>query len=119
MQYVMLIAEPEHVHDVSEAEQAEIYAKIGDWFGKYGAEGKILGGHELQPVSTATTVRFVDGKPLVTDGPFVESKEIIGGYAVLNCADLDEALEMAKSWPSPWGVLEVRPVVDHEGGSGE
>jgi hypothetical protein len=86
------------------------YEESGRWFEKYYKTGKIVGGHELQGPSTATTVSRRDGKVIVTDGPFIESKEVIGGYAEIEVADLDEALAMAKEWP---GTVEIRPVVDH------
>jgi hypothetical protein len=86
------------------------YEQSGRWFEKYYKNGKVVGGHELQGPSTATTVSRKNGKPVVTDGPFIESKEVIGGFAVIEVADLDEALEMAKEWP---GTVEIRPIVDH------
>ncbi len=86
------------------------YEQSGRWFEKYYKAGKVVGGHELQGPSTATTVSRKNGKVTVTDGPFIESKEVIGGYAEIEVADLDEALEMAKEWP---GTVEIRPVVDH------
>ena len=86
------------------------YEKSGQWFEKYYKTGKVVGGEELQGPSTATTVSKKDGRVTVTDGPFIESKEIIGGFAVIEVADLDEALAMAKEWP---GTVEIRPVVDH------
>jgi hypothetical protein len=91
-----------------------IYQKIFDWFGDLGASGRLRDARELQPTSTATTVRLPEaGEPVVTDGPFIESKEVIGGYAIVDCADLDEALAIAKSWPSPGATVEVRPIVAH------
>jgi hypothetical protein len=86
------------------------YEESGRWFAKYSRAGKVLGGEELQGPSTATTVSRKDGKVTITDGPFIESKEVIGGFAIVDVADLDEALEMAKEWP---GTVEIRPVVDH------
>jgi hypothetical protein len=86
------------------------YEESGRWFEKYSRAGKIVGGEELQGPSTATTVSRKNGKVTVTDGPFIESKEVIGGFAVIEVNDLDEALEMAKEWP---GTVEIRPVVDH------
>jgi len=86
------------------------YEESGAWFEKYWKAGKVVGGHELQGPSTATTVSRKNGKVTVTDGPFIESKEVIGGYAEIEVADLDEALAMAKEWP---GTVEIRPVVDH------
>jgi hypothetical protein len=86
------------------------YEESGKWFEKYSRAGKVVGGEELQGPSTATTVSRKDGKVTITDGPFIESKEVIGGFAIVDVADLDEALEMAKEWP---GTVEIRPVVDH------
>jgi hypothetical protein len=86
------------------------YEKSGEWFEKYSKAGKVVGGEELQGPSTATTVSKKNGRVVVTDGPFIESKEVIGGFAVIEVADLDEALAMAKEWP---GTVEIRPVIDH------
>lgn len=117
MQYVMLIADdPTHSSSAPEAEREAIYRKIGDWFAEHGAAGRIVGGNELQGAETATTVRLRGDDVLVTDGPFLESKEVLGGYAVLECADLDEALALARSWPGRGATLEIRPVVDHSQG---
>ena len=77
--------------------------------------GVYLGGEGLQPSSTATTVRIPDsGEPIVTDGPFAETKEQLGGYYLIDCKDLDEALAWAKRIPMPGGTVEVRPVMDYE-----
>ncbi len=89
-----------------------VYARITEWFDKLGQSGKFKSGEELQPVRSATTIRFNGGRPIVTDGPFVESKETVGGFAVIEAADLDEAIEIAKAWPGG-GLVEVRPCVDH------
>jgi hypothetical protein len=86
------------------------YQQSSTWFEKYTKSGKVLGGHELRGPSTATTVSRKDGKVSVTDGPFIESKEVIGGYAVIEVADLDEAIALAREWP---GTVEIRPIVDH------
>jgi|SRR5579872_4561009 len=85
------------------------YAKVGEWW--QANQSKIVGGEQLQPANTATTVRpSMNGSdPVVTDGPFIESKEQIGGFAIIEVSDLDEALRMARTWPS--GPVEVRPVV--------
>src|SRR5256714_12199039 len=91
-----------------------VYQRIGEWFGRLGQEGKLRSGEELQAVRTATTVRFNGGKPVVTDGPFIESKEVVGGFAVIEVADLDEAIEWAKSWPGG-GAGEGRPGGGHPG----
>jgi hypothetical protein len=74
-------------------------------------EAKLRGGQALQSVTTATTVRpDADGKLTVTDGPFAETKEALGGFYIVEAADLDEAIAIAKQVPSPSGAIEVRPV---------
>lgn len=72
--------------------------------------GKLLGGEALQPTSTATTIRG----DVVTDGPFVETKEALGGYYLIEAADLDQALAIAKLCPAPYGGVEVRPIMVFE-----
>ena len=85
------------------------YEQVGAWFAEHRA--KIGATNYLQGPETATSVRFgLDGPPLVTDGPYLEGKESIGGYAEIDVADLDEALRMAKTWPGR-GTVEIRPVV--------
>jgi hypothetical protein len=82
----------------------------------FSQEDVVVGGAELQPVATATTVRVRDGETFVTDGPFAERKEQIGGYFVLECGSLDEACAWAAKIPGArHGAIEVRPVhVDEE-----
>jgi hypothetical protein len=76
--------------------------------------GVLLGGEGLQPTSTATTVRVKGGEHLVTDGPFAETKEQLGGYYLLNCRDLDEAIAWARKIPARNdGSIEIRPVIDY------
>jgi hypothetical protein len=77
-----------------------------------GMGGTMLGGEALQPTTTATSVR----DDIVTDGPFVETKEALGGYYVVEAADLDKALAIAKLCPAPYGGVEVRPILDLAGG---
>jgi hypothetical protein len=82
--------------------------------------GVHLGGEGLQPSATATTLRIqADGEPIVSDGPFAETKEQLGGYYLLDCKDLDEALVWAKRVPMPGGSVEVRPVMDYEAAGSE
>jgi hypothetical protein len=77
--------------------------------------GVYLGGEALQPNPTATTVRIRDGNTMTTDGPFAETKEGLGGFYLLDCRDLDEALAWAAKCPGSWyGSVEVRPVVTFE-----
>jgi hypothetical protein len=77
--------------------------------------GVHVGGEGLQPSATATTVQIqAEGDPIVSDGPFAETKEQLGGYYLLDCKDLDDALAWAKRIPMPGGTVEVRPVMDYE-----
>jgi hypothetical protein len=98
-----------------EDERGAAIAEIGGWFGRYAGAGKIVDGHRLAPRSRARTVRHgrVRKKdlPMVNDGPFLETKESIGSYAIVDVADEAEALEIAKAWPGG-GAVEVRPVAD-------
>jgi hypothetical protein len=81
--------------------------------------GAFLGGEGLQPSATATTVEIAEGgEPMVTDGPFAETKEQLGGFYLLECKDLDEALAWARKIPMPGGKVEVRPVMDYEAAGG-
>ncbi len=78
--------------------------------------GAMVAGEALQDADTASTVRVRDGKRIVRDGPFIESKEVIGGYYVIDVADLDEALDWAARVPnSHFGTIEVRPVMEFDG----
>ena len=78
--------------------------------------GVYLAGEGLQPTSTATTVRVRDGEPLLTDGPFAETREQLAGFYMLDCGDLDEAVRWAAKIPgAARGSVEVRPVIDYEG----
>jgi hypothetical protein len=110
--YVLLFLGTDAQRDNTAKEQMDrVYAEIGSWWGDLSAKGVIKGGEELAPRRTATTVRRVKGAMQVSDGPFVESKEHVGGFAVVDVADLDAAIALAKSWPA--GDVEVRPVVEH------
>jgi hypothetical protein len=112
MKYVMLIMNNDSVNQLTEDEQQAWYAEIMAWYEKHGASGVLAdGGHQLQGPETAKTARASG----VIDGPFIESKEVLGGYSVLEAASVDEAIEVGKTWP---GVdrglitIEVRPVVE-------
>jgi hypothetical protein len=77
--------------------------------------GAVLGGEGLQPVATATTLRVRDDERMLTDGPYAETKEQLGGYYLFECKDLDEALDWAAKIPeAKTGAVEVRPVMDYE-----
>ncbi|HEU0023369.1 MAG TPA: YciI family protein, partial [Thermoleophilaceae bacterium] len=101
--------------DRTPEQQAEAM-KAWDAFTNSAIEAGVhLGGEGLQPSATATCVRIQEsGDPVLSDGPFVETKEQLGGYYLLDCKDLDDALSWAKRIPMPGGTVEVRPVMDYE-----
>jgi len=110
--YMLLICVGEAVELTAE-EAADSDRRMGDWLEDTVGRGINLHGGRLQPVSTATTVRAEAGRVLVTDGPFAETKEHIAGYDVIECADLDEAVEIASRHPvARFGSVEVRPFID-------
>ena len=114
MRYMLLIYGDEAGWgSLSEEDQQ---AEMGKWYG-YTEEMRSAGvsdmGDALQPVATATTVRTRNGDPIVTDGPFAETKEQLGGYYLLDVADLDEAIKWAGKCPAaPYGSVELRPIME-------
>ncbi len=112
MKYMLMFISDDSKWDLSQPETQEAYARVGKWWEEQSKTGKIVGGEELKNRNTATTVRSQNGKVTVTDGPFIESKETIGGYAIVDVADLDEAIALAKTWPV-LNTIEVRPLVEH------
>ena len=117
MQYMLLIyADEADWETYSEEERRAIYAEYGKLNGELRAQGKLISGDELQPIATATTVQVRAGDAVVTDGPFAETKEALGGFYLIDADSLDEAIEWAGRIPSArYGTIEVRPVVDHSG----
>jgi hypothetical protein len=112
MKYVLLFVDTEQfandLQAMSQADRARAYALAGKWFADHAAN--ITGGNKLRPPDTATTVRLDRGsEPLVTDGPFIEGKEVISGYTEIDVADLDEALRMVSTWPG-CPIVEIRPL---------
>jgi hypothetical protein len=93
---------------------------IEDWLAEMEGRGVLLHGDRLKDVSNATTVRMRSQELLVSDGPFAETKEQVAGYDVIDCADLDEAIEIASKHPTAWwGTVEVRPIAgNHCGDAG-
>jgi hypothetical protein len=116
MQYLLLIyGNEESFGKMSKEEQGGILKEYGDFTKNIAQSGHYRGGNELANTSTATTVRVRDKKRLVTDGPFAETKEQLGGYYLIDAKDLDDALAVAARIPSArWGAIEVRPIVPHE-----
>jgi hypothetical protein len=112
MKYVLLFVETEQfekdLEAMSQADRDRAFELAGKWFIDH-AE-KIRGGSKLQPAHTATTVSLDRGdEPVITDGPFVEGKEVVSGYTEIEVADLDEALRMVRSWPG-CPIVEIRPL---------
>jgi hypothetical protein len=112
MKYALLIysaGTDEEWEALSEEERGAIY-------GEYRAVSEspgVIGGHQLQPAATATTVRVQDGKTLTTDGPFAETKEVLGGLFVVEADDIDTALALAERIPAARnGSVEVRPIME-------
>ncbi|HEY4363019.1 MAG TPA: YciI family protein [Bryobacteraceae bacterium] len=116
MQYMMLIYFDEQTGP-SEAERQECYAESVALAEDLQKRGQFLAAAPLYPTSTATSVRVLDGKRLITDGPFAETREQLGGYFLIEAKDLDEALEIAGRIPMArkGGVVEVRPVIQVQG----
>jgi hypothetical protein len=112
MKYLMFVcADPDTQLD--EREIAEVRSDAQVWVEEMDGRGVRLQGNQLAPVSDATTVRVREGEILIADGPFAETKEQIGGYDLLDCSDLDEALEVAAKHPvARYGLLEVRPFME-------
>ena len=109
MQYLALIYSTEDGDDVDLPTLISQYEQFDE---EAAAAGVLEGGNALEPVSTATSVRVRDGKTQLVDGPFAETKEQLGGYYILNCDSLDEALKWAAKIPSArYGTVEVRPVM--------
>jgi len=111
MKYVMLIAdETGYWESLSEQKRAQTFDRIGQWWGELSQKGTIVGGHQLQPPQTATTVKVHGGKAEVADGPLY-AKDALGGYGILEVANLDEAIGVVKTWPGD-ARLELRPIVE-------
>jgi hypothetical protein len=115
MKYMLLIYHDEQSWDgITEAERQQVYLEYRNLRGELESRGKFLSGSELQPITTATTVRVRDGKELVTDGPFAETHEQLGGYFLIEATDLDEATAIAARIPSArTGTIEVRPLAEN------
>ena len=114
MKYMLLIYLDEQA--LSETERQECYAESTQLAQQIHTSGQYLAANPLQPTSMATSVRVRNGKRLVTDGPFAETREQLGGYFLIEAKDLDEALGIAARIPmARKGTVEVRPVIDIPG----
>ena len=114
MKYMLLIYHDEQGwNTITDAERQQIYLEYRKLRGELESRGQFLSGSELQPITTATTVRVRDGKELITDGPFAETHEQLGGYFLIEAKDLDEATSIASRIPSArTGTIEVRPLAE-------
>jgi hypothetical protein len=119
MQYMLLIYGEESLWESrSDDEVKTLMAGYGSLNGELRAQGKLVASEELAPTATATTVQVRKGETMVSDGPFMDTKEVLGGYMVVEAESLDEAIEWAAKIPDAQdGKIEIRPLVDHSGGS--
>jgi hypothetical protein len=114
MKYVLLFVETEQFENdleaMSQADRDRAVGLVYKWMDDHA--DKIRGGNKLRPASTATTVRLDGGSgPVITDGPFVEGKEVVSGYADVEVDDLDQALNMVSTWPG-CPIVEIRPIME-------
>lgn len=115
MRYALLIVDAETATPSTEPPDPAVVEQVMNEYNAYTRmlrdRGAYLGGEALQPNPTATTVRVEDGRTITTDGPFVEAKEALGGFYIVEARDLDEAIELAAACPgAKFGAIEVRPI---------
>ena len=114
MKYMLLVYLDEQA--MSESEREQCYGESAQLARELDASGQYLAANPLHPTSTATSVRVRDGKPYVTDGPFAETREQLGGYFLIDAKDLDEAIAIAVRIPAGRvGTIEIRPVMEITG----
>jgi len=113
MQFVMMLCSDPSTWDMTPEQDAAAMKEVYAWFEHWQTAGKISsGGAELDAPDKAKTIRRgPDGKPVVTDGPYLELKEVVGGFIILETDGIDEAVEIASGWPWPGSSIEVRPVI--------
>ena len=113
MKKYMLLMYFEENTALTEEQRRHCYLESADFARELSETGQFLGAAPLQPTSTATSLRVVDGKRLITDGPFAETREQLGGFFLVAAKDLDEAIDIASRVPAGrWGTVEIRPVVE-------
>jgi hypothetical protein len=117
MRYMLLCYDDgRHWEEVGEAAKKAAMAEAVEKYRALNAQGKCPMAAPLHPTSTATCVRVRDGKPLITDGPFAETREHLGGFILIDVADLDEAMAIAARHPgAPYGTVEIRPILEIPG----
>jgi hypothetical protein len=114
MKYMLLVYLDENA--MNEAERADCYVRSAQLAQEIHSKGQFLDASPLHPTSTATSVRMRDGKKIVTDGPFAETREQLGGYYLIEGKNLDEAIRIAERIPgAKWGTVEIRPVMEISG----
>jgi hypothetical protein len=113
MKYLLLIYNSEtNWAGLSEEERGKLYQEYMDYTNRINKSGNYIAGEALQPISSATSVRVKNGKPITTDGPFAETREQLGGFYMVEAKDLDEAIELAAGIPAVrTGCIEVRPIM--------
>jgi hypothetical protein len=113
MKFLCLICAEKVMEQMTEADAAQHYQEYAAFTDDIKRSGHFVGANRLQPPGTATTIRVRNGKVSTTDGPFVETKEQLGGYYVIEASDLNEAIQVAAKIPGArLGCVEVRPVAD-------
>ncbi len=118
MKYMLLIYAEEKV--LADVDREKCYAESTQLCHELQSRGQYVSASPLQPVATATCVRLRNSKPMITDGPFAETREQLGGYFMVEAGDLNEAIKIAQKIPAArWGTVEVRPVVELPGLPGE
>jgi len=112
MQYLLLIyANESGMPDPASAQMSTVMKEFGEFTNSIRESGHMVGANRLQSAATATSIRVRDGKTLLTDGPFAETAEQLGGYYLIEAANLDDALAIGARIPgAKWGTIEVRPV---------
>ena len=114
MQYMLLIYIDEKA--LTQEDRAKCYQESGAYAHVLDGRGKFIATAPLQPTSTATSVRRREDNALVTDGPFAETREQLGGFFLIDAIDLDEAIQIASEIPAGrWGTVEIRPIVEVSG----
>jgi hypothetical protein len=114
MKYMLLIYAEEKV--LADVDREKCYVESAQLCRDLDTRGQFVSASPLQPVATATTVRLRNGKPMITDGPFAETREQLGGYFMVEATDLNAAIKIAERIPAArWGTVEVRPALEIAG----
>jgi hypothetical protein len=112
VKYLLMLVRSDEEWEALTDEERD-YPAIHRWWGELAGRGVLRGGEELQSARTATTVSWDGGRPILTDGPFLEAKETVAGFGIVEVPDLDAAIEIASTWPARGHRVEIRPIVQH------